>query len=122
MKKVITVLIAIAAFASVHAQTSRDDARRVILGQPKQTTTQQRKTQQGRNVILGRYPQTQQSGRVYKTNRTVYYGKRNNPGKHLGWYKGVGNPHRYGMQPGRGKKSDHDDRDHGHGHGHGHDD
>lgn len=108
MKKIITVLIAVAAFASVHAQTSREEARRVILGQPKQTTTQQ----QSRNVILGRNPQ--QKARVYKTNRTVYYGKRTNPGKHLGWYKGVGNPHRYGAQPGKGKKWDHD-KSHGHG-------
>jgi Ni/Co efflux regulator RcnB len=111
MKKIITVLIAVAAFASVHAQSSKEEARRVVLGQPKQTTSQQ----QSRNVILGRSPQ--QSGRVYKTNRTVY-GKKSNPGKHLGWYKGVGNPHRYGMQPGRGKNVGH-----GKGHGNGkHDD
>ena len=109
MKKILTVLIAIAAFATVHAQSSKDEARRVILGQPKQSTSQQ----QGRNVILGKNPQ--QGNPVYKTNRTVYYGKRSNPGKHLGWYKGVGNPHRYGMQPGRGK-----DWDHGKGKGHGH--
>jgi hypothetical protein len=109
MKKIITTLIAVAAFAAVHAQTSRDEARRVILGQPKQTTSQQRKTQQGRTVILGRNPQTQQSGRVYRTNRTgdYHYGKTNN-GKHLGWYKGKGNPHRYGMNSGRGKKSEHE--------------
>lgn len=114
MKKIITTLIAVAAFAAVHAQTSRDDARKVILGQPKQTTSQQRKTQQGRTVILGRNPQTQQGGRVYKTNRNVYYGKNSNPGKHLGWYKGKGNPHRYGMNNGRGKKSEykrHEGRD-----------
>lgn len=112
MKKIITVLIAVAVFASVHAQSSKEEARRVVLGQPKQTTSQQ----QSRNVILGRSPQ--QSGRVYKTNRTVHYGKKSNPGKHLGWYKGVGNPHRYGMQPARGKKSGH-----GKGHGNGrHDD
>jgi len=108
MKKIITVLIAVAAFASVRAQSSKEDARRVVLGQPKQTTSQQ----QSRNVILGRSPE--QSGRVYKTNRTVYYGKKSNPGKHLGWYKGVGNPHKYGVKPGNGKKWDHD-KDHGHG-------
>lgn len=114
MKKIITVLIAVAAFASVYAQSSKDDARRVVLGQPKRTTSQQ----QGRNVILGRSPQG--SGRVYKTNRTVYYGRKSNPGKHLGWYKGVGNPHRYGMKPGRGKEKEHE---HGKGHGRGkHDD
>lgn len=109
MKKIFTVLIAVAAFVSVHAQSSKDDARRVVLGQPKQTSSQQ----QSRNVILGKSPR--QSSPVYRTNRTVYYGKKSNPGKHLGWYKGVGNPHRYGMQPGKGK-----DWDHGKGKGHGH--
>jgi Ni/Co efflux regulator RcnB len=88
MKKIIMVLIAVAVFASVHAQSSRDEARRNILGQPKRTTT----AQQSRNVILGR-----------------------NHGKHLGWYKGVGNPHRYDVQPGRGKKWEDHDKGHGHG-------
>lgn len=124
MKKIITTLIAVAAFAAVHAQTSKEEARRVVLGQPKQTTTQrqskqttteQKRTQQGRDVILGRNPRTQQSGRVYKTDRddNHRYGKTNN-GKHLGWYKGKGNPHRYGVQPGKGKKHGHDE-DHGRG-------
>lgn len=111
MKKIITVLIAVAAFASVHAQSSREEARRVVLGQPKQTSSQQ-----SRNVILGRNPQ--QNTRVYKTNRTVYYGRKTNNGKHLGWYKGVGNPHRYGMKPGKKKNWYHDK---GHGHGKHHD-
>jgi hypothetical protein len=102
MKKIITVLIAVAAFASVHAQSSKEEARKVVLGQPKQTTSQQ----QSRNVILGRNPQ--QSGRVYKTDRNGEhrYGKTNN-GKHLGWYKGKGNPHKYGVKPGKGNKGGH---------------
>ena len=98
MKKIITLFVAIAAFASAKAQTTKDEARRVILGQPKQTTT----SQQGRTVILGRTPQ--QTGGVYRTNRNVYYKKKSNPGKHLGWYKGTGNPHRYGVKPGKGNK------------------
>ena len=110
MKKLISVLIAIAGFASVHAQSSRDEARRIILGQPKQTNRQQSRT-----IVLGS-PQTQRG--VYRTSRTVYYRKRSNPGKHLGWYKGKGNPHRYEVEHERGKKWDH-----GKGHGHGkHDD
>lgn len=120
MKKIITLFIAVASFAAVHAQSSRDEARKVVLGQPKRTTS----TQQGRNVILGT---PGQNTTIYKTNRTSgndHYGRKTNPGRHLGWYKGVGNPHRYGMQPGNAKKWDHDgDDDHGRKKGHGrHDD
>ena len=100
MKKTIILLIALCAFAAVHAQTSRDEARRIVLGQPKRKVS----SQQGRTIILGRNPQVEQNRKIYKPNRTVYYGKKRNPGKHLGWYKGVGNPHRYGTNPGRGKK------------------
>lgn len=98
------MLVALGAFVAVHAQSSRDEARRVVLGRPKTTTTQQSRT-----IILGRNPQ--QQTRVYRTNRTVYYGKKPNHGKHLGWYKGVGNPHRYGVQPGKGNKKWKHDRD-----------
>lgn len=97
MKKLSTLLIAIGAFVAVHAQSSRDEARRVVLGEPKTTTSQ------GRNVILGKTPHEQQK-KIYKKERTVYYGRKNNRGKHLGWYKGVGNPHRYGVKPGKGTK------------------
>jgi hypothetical protein len=79
------------------AQTSKEEARRIVLGQPKKGTT----SQQGRTVILGR---NETNKKVYKTKRTTHYSKKSNPGKHLGWYKGVGNPHRYGATPGRGKK------------------
>jgi len=90
-------LLVVGSFVTVHAQSSRDEARRVVLGQPKHGTT----SQQGKTVISGKNTQHK---KVYKTNRTVYYGKKTNPGKHLGWYKGVGNPHRYGAVPGKGKK------------------
>jgi hypothetical protein len=98
MKKILILVFALGAFAMAQAQTTRDEARRVILGQPKNGTT----SQQGRDVILGG---NQQKTKVYRTNRTNnYYGKKTNHGKHLGWYKGTGNPHRYGANPGKGKK------------------
>gem|GEM_PF-3023576 len=97
MKKAIIVLLILGAFVSVHAQSSRDEARRVILGQPKRQTSQQTRT-----VILGRNGQTTQTQRVYRTNHPYYH--KTNPGRHLGWYKGVGNPHKYGGNPGKGRK------------------
>ena len=50
MKQTITLLIAVFAIATVHAQTSRDEARRVILGQGKRSTST---SGNGRDVILG---------------------------------------------------------------------
>ena len=50
MKQTITLVIAVFAIATVHAQTSRDEARRVILGQGKGSTSTSRN---GRDVILG---------------------------------------------------------------------
>jgi hypothetical protein len=100
MKKIITVLIAIVSFVAVRAQSTKDEARKVILGKEKKPTITQ---QQGRTVILGRNGQTTT---VYKKNPNGVhrYGKTNNPGKHLGWYKGVGNPHRTGVVPGKKRK------------------
>lgn len=98
MKKIIILLVVLGSFVTAKAQSSKDEARRVVLGQPKKKVSS---SQQGRTVILGR--NTGQNRTIYRTNRT-YYGKKNNPGKHLGWYKGVGNPHRYGTKPGKGKK------------------
>jgi hypothetical protein len=49
MKKIITLLIAAGAFVAVHAQTSRDEARRVILGGGNGDNSSTR----GRDVILG---------------------------------------------------------------------
>jgi hypothetical protein len=97
MKKIMILIFTLGAFVMVQAQTSREEARRIVLGQPKNGTT----SQQGRTVILGR---NESNKKVYKTKRTTHYSKKSNPGKHLGWYKGVGNPHRYGANPGRGKK------------------
>jgi len=165
MKKLITLLIVAGAFISVHAQTSKDDARKVILGQEKGSSSESRN---GRDVILGggnetnypdsypnNYPngsrqaQVDQVNREYdakirsiQNNRTLTQaekdrmirqleqdrsrrihqinkndnddrdgdygdtkksknGKSNN-GKHLGWEKGKGNPHKNGGKPGKG--------------------
>lgn len=173
MKKLITLLIASGAFAALHAQTSKDEARRVVLGQNKKTSAP---SGQGRDVILGRgngnnypypntnpnnYPVGSRQARIDQVNREYDakiwsirnnnsltpaekermirqleqdrarrireinqsggygdrdegkgkgYGKNNNPGRHLGWEKGKGNPHKYGGQPGRGNgKHDKDD-------------
>lgn len=91
------LLFTLGAFVMAQAQTSKEKARRIVLGQPKKGTT----SQQGRTVILGR---NETNRKVYKTKRTTHYSKKSNPGKHLGWYKGTGNPHRYGTTPGKGKK------------------
>ena len=97
MKKIMILLLALGGFAMANAQTTREEARRIGLGQSKNETT----SQKGRTVILGKNKQDQ---KIYKTKRTTHYSRKSNPGKHLGWYKGVGNPHRYGTTPGRGKK------------------
>ncbi|MGE5519677.1 MAG: hypothetical protein ACM3VS_07100 [Candidatus Dadabacteria bacterium] len=168
MKKILTLLIAFGAFISLHAQTTRDEARRVILGQPKSGNY----PSDSRDVILGgnnypngNYPngsreaqidqinreydykiqsvrnnpyisnaekdrqirnlERQRENKIRKVNeqyngnydrnrnydRNGNYGKKNN-GKHLGWEKGVGNPHRNGGKPGKGNKGhDRDDED-----------
>ncbi len=55
MKKILTLFLAVAAVATAQAQTSRDEARKVILGQPKGGTTNGGggTSTQGRDVILG---------------------------------------------------------------------
>jgi hypothetical protein len=168
MKKLITLMIAVGAFVAVNAQTTRDEARRVILGQEKRNGSG---SNEGRDVVLGGgndrndYPRTyptsrqadvdqvnreydrkiwsirnnnslsadekariirqleqdrarkirqinQSSGGDYGRKGKRYddddynekrYGKSNN-GKHLGWEKGKGNPHKNGGKPGKGKK------------------
>jgi len=172
MKKLITLLFAAGTFVAVHAQTSKDEARRVILGQEKKGSSST--SRNGKDVVLGggnettypnSYPNNYPSGsrqaeidrvnREYdakvwsiRNNNTLTpeeksrmirqleqdrarkirqinqsdgygygkkgkgYGKNNNPGKHLGWEKGKGNPHKNGGKPGKGKKwDDDDDRD-----------
>jgi hypothetical protein len=52
MKKMLTLMIAAVSFVAVHAQTSKDEARKVILGQPKDNGAGT-PSQQGRDIILG---------------------------------------------------------------------
>ena len=160
MKKLITLLIAASAIVSVQAQTSKDEARKVILGQEKGGSSTSRTD---RDIILGggnetNYPnsypnsypndsrqaQVDQVNREYdakirsiQNNRTLtqaekdkmirqleqdrarrirqldrnddyHYAKKkkddekSNNGKHLGWEKGKGNPHKNGGKPGKG--------------------
>jgi len=168
MKQLITLLIASCTFVALKAQTSKDEARRVILGQEKGSSST---SGNGRDVILGggngttypnSYPNNYPTGsrqaeidqvnREYdakiwsiRNNRTLTqeekdrmirqleqdrarrirqinqtgsygskgkgYGKNNNPGKHLGWEKGKGNPHKNGGNPDKNKKWDDNDRD-----------
>lgn len=165
MKKIITLLVAFGAFIAVQAQTPRDEARRVILGQPKNGGTN------GRDVILGGSHDNTNGSRqaeIDRVNRDYdakIYSIRNNPnltqaekermiaqlerdrrrrineinkaydgrnddrydrrrrdrdrdydddddryegrkdrGRHLGWERGVGNPHKNGGKPGKGYK------------------
>jgi hypothetical protein len=159
MKKFITLLIAAGAFVVVHAQNPKEDARKVILGTPKNSPTSS-PSQNGRDIILGRgngttypnsnpnnYPNGSREARIAQVNREYdqkIYSIRNNPnlsaqekeriirqleadrarrvkeindsynkhyqkkkhndedddhdkhdnGKHLGWEKGKGNPHK----------------------------
>jgi len=51
MKQILTLLIFIAAFASIQAQTPQEEARRVILGQKK--TNNENGSPNGRDIILG---------------------------------------------------------------------
>ena len=166
MKRLLTLLIAVGTLSTVQAQTSRDEARRVILGQPKNAPS----TSNPRDVILGggnnngNYPNTypgnypsgsrqaqvdqvnreydskiqsirnnpyltqaekdrairqlendrnrrlreingqngnyaRKKGKKYDNDDDRYEGRHDN-GKHLGWEKGKGNPHKNG---GKGK-------------------
>jgi len=106
MKKLFILAIAAFSFAGAQAQTA-EDAKRVILGEPKRKST----TQDPRDILGNR-----DDRRVYEENGTRYpsknknpkgkaHGKYNNPGKRLGWEKGVGNPHRTGAVPGKKNNS-----------------
>jgi hypothetical protein len=68
MKKILTLLMATVAFATLHAQ-SREENRRVILGEPKDNRTNDGRND--RDVVLGRgnngqYPETSSSNRQYQ--------------------------------------------------------
>jgi hypothetical protein len=53
MKKIITLFFAATSFVVLHAQTSKEEARRVILGQPKNTNGSGNPSTNGRDIILG---------------------------------------------------------------------
>ena len=89
MKKVLTLLIAAFGFVAVQAQTSKEEARRIILGEPKNSDGNS--SQRGRDIILGdggnddsrTYPSTSsRQARIDQVNRD-YNNKinsiRNNP-------------------------------------------
>jgi hypothetical protein len=171
MKKLITLLLATGVFFSVQAQTSKDEARRIILGQEKGNNNNST-SRNGRDVVLGggnettypnSYPNNYPSGsqseidrlnreydakiwsirnnntlsseekarmirqleqdrdrriRQINQNKDYGYGKKgkkydddndhgkgygkSNNGKHLGWEKGKGNPHKNGGKLGKG--------------------
>ena len=81
MKKIITLLIAAFAFVAVHAQTSKEEARRVILGQPKKSDGSGTSSRNERDVILGdngtKQAQIDQVNREYNAKIAAI---RNNPG------------------------------------------
>jgi len=155
MKKIITLLFAVGAFASVNAQTTREEARKVILGEGK-TKTDNPTSTRGRDVILGggsednrTYPtsssrqaqidqvnrdydakifsirrnsslseaekeriirdlENERARKIARINKDYdgdgnYKKEKKDNGKHLGWEKGKGNPHKNGGTPGKGK-------------------
>lgn len=169
MKKLLTLFMALGAFVAVQAQTSKEEARRVILGGGKSGSGNTGTTSKsGRDVILGggnntgnypTYPNSYPNGgsrdaqvdqinreydqkiwsirnnnqlsqaekeriirqlendrarRIREVNNSYgrdrdydddddYRGSKSNNGKHKGWEKGVGNPHKNGGHPGKGK-------------------
>ncbi|HEX2606750.1 MAG TPA: hypothetical protein VHK91_05200 [Flavisolibacter sp.] len=100
MKKIITLLLALVVFAGAKAQSSSEEARRVILGYPKTTNG----SGDSRDVVLGRNngSHTTYPTRTNKRNRDDYgqynhkrknkcgNGRKDN-GNHYGWTKGKGN-------------------------------
>lgn len=118
MKKFVTLTLALGIVGFSFAQTSRDDARRVVLGGNGQNyptnkyPNGQYPTQQGRDVILGggnngsypqqypgqypnQYPQNRrrQDGNCNDRDRDRDRHEHHDNGKHKGWYKGKGNKH-----------------------------
>ena len=69
MKKIITLLIAAGTFVTLHAQTSKEEARRVVLGEPKNGTSTPSRS--GRDVVLGG-----DNTRTNPNNRNYPYGSR----------------------------------------------
>ena len=86
MKKIIALLISFGMFATAFSQSKEiEEARRIINGEPKQ----EKKVYREANT---RYPA--KNNKTYKKHRKY---KKDN-GRHLGWEKGVGNPHKSGSK------------------------
>ncbi|HWJ27405.1 MAG TPA: hypothetical protein VNS32_12745 [Flavisolibacter sp.] len=120
MKKLIALFVAIASFVLVHAQNTREESRRQIFGTP---ASKPRTVQQSRTVVFGNNRNSTAYHRTYPAYRKTYTHRTYKPvkrryhededddrrgwkhhkewkghhdnGKHLGWYKGKGNPHRH---------------------------
>lgn len=72
MKTILTFLMAAATFGTLHAQTSREETRRVILGEPKDNGGYENR--KDRDVVYGRnennrYPGTYTNNRQYETDQ-----------------------------------------------------
>ncbi len=114
MKKLLILLLGVAVYTTAQAQTT-EDARRVILGEEKRKTNTEQPTDIFGRKDEGRvYRESEKTSSKSKSYKSKKRGKYNNPGKRLGWEKGVGNPHRTGAVQskkykhagkGKGKKS-----------------
>jgi hypothetical protein len=102
MKKLLTLFIAVIVFTAGHAQTARQESRNVIFGSSRRQSDAT-PSQNSRDVVFGSsrgsYPQRRyhyhEGRKCYKNDD--YRGKKwhKDNGKHLGWYKGKGNPHKH---------------------------
>ena len=66
MKKILTLLIAFGAFGAVHAQSTKEEARRIVLGEGKNKGTS--RSESGRDIILGDGNDNDRNGRTYPSN------------------------------------------------------
>lgn len=122
MKRILTLFFAVLCVASVQAQsTTTNKAKRIISGDRRDYDPNRRSTDEAKSVISERNrnrdivyddrnirrrdddrrygERSRERGKDYKygkyKNKKGYAKyKKGNKGKHLGWQKGVGNPHR----------------------------
>ena len=88
-------------FGVIHAQDQRDEARRRVFGRP---TNNSRSYQTSHTTVhtktYSRYPayssnnhrKRHYKSRRYESHKIQYY--KHDNGRHLGWEKGKGNPHK----------------------------
>ncbi|HEU4470337.1 MAG TPA: hypothetical protein VFR58_04580 [Flavisolibacter sp.] len=83
MKKILTLLIAAGSFGALHAQNPREEARRVILGDP--DNSNRTTSRNGRDIILGggndrnNYPSGSSSDAINREYDSKIASIRNNP-------------------------------------------